>query len=67
MHFVDWKPLKVRNRPRYRSVNLPIKIIPSVTVYPDNPSLVSIRVNFYKSSRPEFPETDTEISPFYLI
>ena len=25
MHFVDWKPLKVGNRPRYRIiVNLPI-------------------------------------------
>ena len=24
MHFVDWKPLKVRNWPHHRSANLPI-------------------------------------------
>ena len=26
MYFVDWKPLKVGNRVRYRSVNLPFRL-----------------------------------------
>ena len=45
MHFVDWKPLKVGNQPRHRSVNLLVFFLEKVSL-----EKVDISLYFIKTS-----------------